>query len=113
MTEFARRPVLSAAAAGPVLGSVPIGAPARAAAPPSGRQAPGFYRYKVGSHEVTVVTDGANTFPRPENFVVNVKKDEVGAALASAYLNPDSITTPFSPIVVNTGSKLVVIDTGN
>ena len=111
MTEFTRRSVLSAAAAAAVLGSVPIGAPARAAAPPSGRQAPGFYRYKVGSHEITVVTDGAATYPLPDNFVVNATKDEVGAALASAFLDREKITVPYSPIVVNTGAKLVVIDT--
>jgi glyoxylase-like metal-dependent hydrolase (beta-lactamase superfamily II) len=112
MTEFTRRSVLSAAAAAAVLGSVPIGAPARAAAPPSGRQAPGFYRYKVGSHEITVVTDGAATYPLPDNFVVNATKDEVGAALASAFLDREKITVPYSPIVVNTGAKLVVVDTG-
>ena len=112
MTVFTRRSLLSAAAAAAVLGSVPIARPARAAAPPSGRQAPGFYRYKVGSHEITVVTDGAATYPLPDNFVVNATKDEVGAALASAFLDREKITVPYSPIVVNTGSKLVVIDTG-
>ena len=32
--------------------------PRAAAAPLVGKQAPGFYRYKVGDIEVTVVTDG-------------------------------------------------------
>src|SRR5438477_13194477 len=31
--------------------------------------------YKVGSHEVTVVTDGARTFPLGDTFVGNVKKE--------------------------------------
>ena len=30
----------------------------RAAAPTSGTQAPGFYRYKIGTIEITVVNDG-------------------------------------------------------
>jgi len=30
----------------------------RAAAPASGKQAPGFYRYKLGDFEITVVNDG-------------------------------------------------------
>src|SRR6202011_1975770 len=56
--------------------------PARAAAPAAGKQAPGFYRYTVGSYEITVVTDGANRFPLPDDFVSNIKKDEVQAALS-------------------------------
>jgi glyoxylase-like metal-dependent hydrolase (beta-lactamase superfamily II) len=82
------------------------------AAPPTGKQAPGFYRYKLGSHEVTVVTDGVNVRPLADNFILNATKAEVNAALAAAYLEPDKIPVPYSPLVVNTGSKLVVIDTG-
>jgi glyoxylase-like metal-dependent hydrolase (beta-lactamase superfamily II) len=115
MTGFTRRSALTsiaAAAGATALGPGPAAPPARAAAPATGQQAPGFYRYKVGSHEVTVVTDGANMMALPENFVVNAKKDEVNAALAAAFLEKDKLTIPYSPIVVNTGAKLVVIDTG-
>ena len=114
MTELTRRSVLSAAAAltASAVGSVPVSTPAHAAAPPVGKQAPGFYRYKLGSYEITAITDGANTMPLPENFVVNVKKDDVNAALAAAYREKDKITIPYTPVVVNTGAKLVVIDTG-
>jgi glyoxylase-like metal-dependent hydrolase (beta-lactamase superfamily II) len=113
MTEFTRRSALAAAAFGAsAFGAGSGGTSAQAAAPATGQQAPGFYRYKVGSHEVTVVTDGANVMPLPDNFVLNAKKDEVNAALEAAYLDKDKITIPYSPIVVNTGSKLVVIDTG-
>ncbi len=114
MTEFTRRSALSGAAA---LSAAAFGAgsgssPAAAAAPPTGKQAPGYYRYKVGTHEVTVVTDGANVMALPENFVLNAKKDEVNAALEAAHLEKDKLAIPYSPLVVNTGSKLVVIDTG-
>jgi glyoxylase-like metal-dependent hydrolase (beta-lactamase superfamily II) len=87
-------------------------APARAAAPVAGKQAPGFYRYKVGTIEVTAVTDGARTFPLPDTFVKNAPKDAVNAALAAGYMERDKVTAPFTPVVVNTGAKLVVIDTG-
>src|SRR5215831_18437912 len=114
MTTFTRRTMLAgtAAAAAAVASPRLIVAPARAAAPPAGRQAPGFYRYKVGSYEITVVTDGARSFPLPDTFVTNVKKDEVNAALEAAHLPRDTMTLVFNPIVVNTGSKLVAIDTG-
>ena len=114
MTTFTRRTMLAgtAAAAAAVASPRSIVAPARAAAPPVGKQAPGFYRYKVGSHEITVVTDGARSFPLPDTFVSNAKKDDVNAALEAAHLPRDTVTLVFNPIVVNTGSKLIAIDTG-
>jgi glyoxylase-like metal-dependent hydrolase (beta-lactamase superfamily II) len=112
MLDLNRRNLFAGAAA-TALAPLAATPGAHAAAPPSGKQAPGFYRYKVGSMEVTVVTDGARTFPLADNFVTNVKKDEVNAALAAAYMDKDKMTIMFNPIVVNTGSKLVVIDTGN
>jgi glyoxylase-like metal-dependent hydrolase (beta-lactamase superfamily II) len=107
-TLFAGTALAAAAAAGPR----PVVAPADAAAPPSGKQAPGFYRYKIGSYEITVVTDGARSFPLPDTFVTNASKDDVKTALAAAYLPRDVVTLVFNPIVVNTGSKLIAIDTG-
>ena len=111
MTELTRRTLLACAAAAT---AVPLAAtmPAHSAAPPAGKQAPGWYRYKVGTYEVTVVTDGARVQPLPDNFVQNQAKPEVNKALEAAHLEKDKLTIPFNPIVVNTGSKLVVIDTG-
>jgi glyoxylase-like metal-dependent hydrolase (beta-lactamase superfamily II) len=59
-----------------------------------------------------VVTDGAATFPLPDKFVQNHPKAEVEQALTAAYQPVGTVTIPFTPIVINTGSKLVVIDTG-
>lgn len=112
MLELSRRNMMLGASAATVAAATYSPTFAHAATPLSGQQAPGFYRYKVGAYEITVVTDGANRFPLPENFVVNKKKEEVSAALAAAYVDKDQLTVPYSPIVVNTGSKLVVIDTG-
>src|SRR5713226_4318181 len=100
------------AAAAAVMSPRSIVAPAHAAAPPTGKQAPGFYRYKLGSYEITVVTDGARLFPLSDAYVTNAKKDEVNGALEAAHLPRDTVTHVFNPIVVNTGSKLIAIDTG-
>lgn len=114
MNDMTRRIVLAGAALGAAGATLPTASqPAAAAAPPASGQAPGVYRYKLGSLEVTVATDGARTFPMPDNFVRNAKKDEVDAALEAAYMEPGKMTIVFNPLVVNTGSKLVVIDTGN
>ena len=85
----------------------------RAATPLAGKQAPGFYRYKVGDFEVTQIADGARTFPMPDTFVINQKKEDALAAAEAAYMPKGQVTIPFNPMVINTGSKLVVIDTGN
>jgi glyoxylase-like metal-dependent hydrolase (beta-lactamase superfamily II) len=84
--------------------------PARAAAPPVGKQVPGFYRYKVGSFEVTAILDGMRSWPL--DVVRNVSKEQVSAALAAAHLDSDKVTYPYVAVVVNTGPKLVAIDTG-
>jgi glyoxylase-like metal-dependent hydrolase (beta-lactamase superfamily II) len=114
MTQLTRRQMLVGTAATAFAAAVPFAAPTPvdAAAPAVGRQAPGFYRYKVGSIEVTVVTDGINRRPVTDDFVLNAKKDEVNAALAAAFMEKDVFVGPYNPIVVNNGAKLAVIDTG-
>ena len=114
MTQLTRRNLFAgAAAAGTILaGSKFIVSPAEGAAPAIGRQNAGWYRYKVGDFEVTVVTDGMNTNPLSDAYVANASKADVNAALAADFLAKDKVTHSYTPIVVNTGSKLVAIDTG-
>lgn len=85
---------------------------ARAAAPAAGKQAAGWYRYKVGDIEVNVVTDGVARGKLAENFVTNVKAEEVKNALAAAYRDRDIFDNTFTPVVINNGGKLTLIDTG-
>ncbi len=81
MHGISRRGLLTGAVATGAALLDPLGgrSPARAAAPAAGKQAAGWYRYKVGSIEVTAVTDGARTFPLPDTFVKNAPKDAVSA----------------------------------
>src|SRR4051794_12663894 len=112
MTIFTRRNVLSVAAGAAAATALPFNQPARATTPPAGKQAAGWYRYKVGSIEVTVATDGVARFKMAEDHVTNIKQDVVNAALAEVFMEKDMMTTPYNPIAINTGSKLAVIDTG-
>jgi glyoxylase-like metal-dependent hydrolase (beta-lactamase superfamily II) len=110
--ELTRRHALAGGAAlavSPLLPNIS----ARAAAPAAAKQAPSFYRYKVGDAQVNVVSDGVNNFALPDTFVLNVKKDEVNAALEKAFMPKDKMSIQFAPLVINTGGKLVVVDTGN
>jgi glyoxylase-like metal-dependent hydrolase (beta-lactamase superfamily II) len=115
MTMLTRRNVLTGAAvAGAATLTPGLTSGAQAAAAATGQQAPGWYRYKVGSIEVTVATDGVNRFKFPDGFVANQSREQVNAALAAAYLQPapDMIAIPYCPCAVNNGKQLVVIDTG-
>jgi glyoxylase-like metal-dependent hydrolase (beta-lactamase superfamily II) len=113
MTALTRRSLFTTAAGAGVAACLPaITPPARAAAPPAGKQAPGFYRYKVGDYELTQISDGGRTFPMPDGFVRNVPKEQALAAAEAAYMPKGQVRVPFNPVVVNTGSKLVLIDTG-
>jgi len=115
MTDLDRRQLLGGAAvasAAAALSSFPAST-AGAAVQPSGTQAPGFYRYKVGSFECTSINDGARSFPMPDTFVRNVPKEEALAAAEAAYMPKGMVTVPFNPQLINTGSKLILIDSGN
>jgi glyoxylase-like metal-dependent hydrolase (beta-lactamase superfamily II) len=112
MTERSRRDVLTGVAAAALLAPFAMRAPAQAAAPFANKQVPGYYRSKVGSFEVTAVTDGAREAAPANNFVRNMQRPEVDEAFTAAGYNKASPRTSFTPIVVNTGQKLIVIDTG-
>jgi glyoxylase-like metal-dependent hydrolase (beta-lactamase superfamily II) len=109
--ELSRRHVL-AGAAGVAAAPLLSGISANAAAPMADKQAPSFYRYKVGDAQVTAVFDGSTTFDLNDKFVTNAKLEEVSAALDKAFLPKDKMTLLFTPLVVNAGGKTIVIDTG-
>ena len=115
MFELSRRALLTgSAAAGALAVAGPLApiSPASATSPAAGKQAAGFYRYKVGDYEVTSINDGSRTFQMPDGFVKNVSKEEALAAAEAAYMPRGQVTVPFNPQIVNTGSKLVLIDAG-
>lgn len=109
MSLFTRRELL--AGAGAVAAATAAG-PLQAAAPKAGKQAPAIYRYKVGDIEVSVVTDGISRMPIGDGFVTNASKDQVNAALESMFMEKGIYAGPYNPIVINTGSKLALVDTG-
>ena len=72
----------------------------------------GFYRYKVGTIEVTALYDGVWEKSHDPAFIKNVTVDETKAALAAGGLTTDFVTIPFTPNLLKMGGKIVMIDSG-
>jgi len=109
MPTVTRRTLL----AGTAVAAIAAGAdPAVAAAPPADKQSPAIYRYKIGSYELTALYDGIWYRPITDKFIRNAPFADVEHALDAAFMPHDKLATPFTALVVNTGSKLVLIDTG-
>ena len=85
-------------------------APAQAAAPMAKTQAPGFYHFKLGAFEVTALSDGTDALPM-DQLLTHTTPAKVQAALA-AYFLTSPVETSVNAYLVNTGTKLVLIDTG-
>ena len=110
MPLFSRRRLLAGAVAMP-LASV-VSPPGHASAPAKGEQVSGWYRYKIGDMEITVVSDGTGRFRFADTHVINKTRAEVNAALIEAFYEPDIMPTPYNPVVINTGAKLIALDPG-
>lgn len=112
-----RRTVLAASSA---LAVAPVAGPALAQTAPSSasaqgsapRQAPGFYRYKVGDIEVTAINDGFAQRPL-EGFVRNAELSQVQQAMQEAFLPGNALPITFNTLVLNNSGRLTLIDTGN
>lgn len=109
MPSLSRRSLLSASAA--ALAASAVGT-AQAAAPKVGTQAPGFFRFNVGDFEVTALHDGSTEFKIDDKRIPNAKLDEVLALMQAQYMPTEPAINQFNTMVVNTGSKLVLIDSG-
>jgi glyoxylase-like metal-dependent hydrolase (beta-lactamase superfamily II) len=83
---------------------------AGAAAPAAKSQSPGFYRMMVGDIEVTAVSDGTVELPMAE-ILKDMPRKDIDRLLARSFLgNP--LETSVNVFVINTGAKLVMVDTG-
>jgi glyoxylase-like metal-dependent hydrolase (beta-lactamase superfamily II) len=84
-------------------------APVQAAAPMVQTQAPGFYRMALGDFEVTALFDGS--FDLPVDKLLKQPAAKTDAALAKHFQSLP-VETSVNGFLINTGTKLVLIDTG-
>src|ERR1700746_626711 len=85
--------------------------PALAHAPQAGKQAqPSFYRFKLGTIEITVVSDGTLAFPAETLW--GDRAEDARGLLTSPFQPSSPVGLQINTILVNTGDKLVLIDAG-
>ena len=111
MTELSRRSLLGGTALAAAATTLPA-LPAFAAAPAAGKQGPGVYRYKIGSYELTAVNDGTWYRDLDDKFVRNAAFPDVQKAMSESFLPTNKLPISFTTLIVNTGSKVIAIDTG-
>jgi hypothetical protein len=63
----------------------------------------GFYKYKVGTIEVTAIYDGIWRKPHDPTFIKNASVEETKAALANAGLITEFMPIPLTVIVLKIG----------
>lgn len=88
----------------------PAAAQPAPAAPPGAQH--GWFRYRVGDIEVTAIHDGFAMRPL-QGFIRNAELADVKKAMADAFLPADALPITFTTLVLRTGGKTVLIDTGN
>src|ERR1700722_3741653 len=92
-------------------GSAAAGTAAPAHTPQAGKRAqPGFYRFKLGAIEITVVSDGMLAFPAETLW--GARAEDARGLLTSTFQTPRPVGLQINTILVDTGDKLVLIDAG-
>jgi glyoxylase-like metal-dependent hydrolase (beta-lactamase superfamily II) len=71
------------------------------------------HRYRVGDIEVTVLTDGFRTMPVDGNYLKNAGAQDLANQLNAEGQPDDVMKNTYSPIVLRTGGRTVLFDTGN
>ncbi|MEZ5714034.1 MAG: MBL fold metallo-hydrolase [Paracoccaceae bacterium] len=109
--SITRRTALMGAAALPLAAATT--SPAFAAAEMLGAATTRFNRFKLGAFEVTTLLAGSRTVPEPHGiFGLNASDGDFSAVSAAAGIPTDKAQFFFTPTVVNTGSELILFDTG-
>src|SRR5499427_10957153 len=110
--SLSRRRLLTGASATAAAGLIAGGSPARAKAPPLNTPAPAFYRFKLGSIEATVVSDGPLAIGDPKNTFRGPTAEELSKMMSDQFLPTNNVVLDQNVLVINTGDKLALFETG-
>jgi glyoxylase-like metal-dependent hydrolase (beta-lactamase superfamily II) len=90
--------------------STAVGRSIHAAAPMVRTQAPGFYRMELGDFEITALNDGVVGYPTAQ-LLPTATPQQIKEGLSENGLT-DPVGMSYNAFLINTGGKLVLIDTG-
>jgi glyoxylase-like metal-dependent hydrolase (beta-lactamase superfamily II) len=113
-SSLSRRTLLaggSALGAAALAGALPSER-AWAKAPMVNTQAPYFYRFKLGDFQGTIASDGILPLGNPAENFVGLSKQEMEKQLTDNFLPLDNAVLEQNALVINTGDRLVLFDTG-
>ena len=105
MQKLFRRILVLAAAA--LMGFAPL---AQAEAPKLLTQVPGYYRTQLGQFEVTALFDGA--IELDTKLLRNASATDLQRLLSRMFVGNPKMQTAVNAYLINTGSNLVLVDTG-
>lgn len=111
MTKLSRRTLLAAGAGLPVAGV--MASASQAKAPMMGASFARHRRFMIGAYEVTTLLVGTRPREDPQSiFGMNVSADEFAEVSRANFLSTDAAQFFFTPTLVNTGSEVILFDTG-
>ncbi|MBX5214163.1 MULTISPECIES: MBL fold metallo-hydrolase [unclassified Rhizobium] len=74
---------------------------------------PEIDQFKLGSYKFTVVRDGINISEKPyETYGINQDPETVKALLTANFLPADKLLSGYTPALIDTGSDVILVDTG-
>lgn len=73
---------------------------------------PGWYRFKLGSFEITVVSDGPMPLTPPSSGFSDAPITAIDALLTEHFLPSEQLLLGMNALVINTGQHRVLVDTG-
>lgn len=71
----------------------------------------GFYRFYIGEHEVIVINDGFIGLPL-SLLAANAPAEDILALMQAHGLGTEFVTVPIGVVLIRTGDRLVLLDTG-
>jgi len=110
--SLSRRRLLAGASATALAGAFAASRQATAKAPLLDTPTPAFYRFKLGTIEATVVSDGPLSIGDPKNTFRGPTPEELTKMMSDQFLPTNNVVLDQNALVINTGDKLAVFETG-
>ena len=106
--SLSRRRLLAGASATTALGLFGGTSVTQAKAPMMNTPAPAFYRFKLGTIEATVVSDGPLAIGDPKNTFRGPTAEDISKMMSDQFLPTNNVVLDQNVLVINTGDKLAL-----